>query len=124
MQSMAKMTTIRVSSSSIFARKALLRLGSIITTPGSSSSMCLFVIHRFVIGKDFQTRDVMVIAQHQSLLTSGYSLTVNMNWFSNYIELRKFLVQRPSLNTFNCHYFDAFIRNWSQLRPVRQSGRH
>ena len=36
MQSMAKMTTIRVSSSSIFARKALLRLASIITIPEPS----------------------------------------------------------------------------------------
>ena len=49
MQSMAKMTTIRVSRSSIFARKALLRLASIITKPESSSSMCLFIVDRFVI---------------------------------------------------------------------------
>ena len=60
MQSMAKMTTIRVSSSSIFARKALLRLASIITIPEPSPSMCLFIVHRFVIftPKDFETRDV------------------------------------------------------------------
>ena len=49
MQSMAKMTTIRVSRISIFARKALLRLASIITKPESSSSMCLFIVDRFVI---------------------------------------------------------------------------
>ena len=61
MQSMAKMTTIRVSSSSILARKALLRLVSIITIPDPRPSMCLlFIIHRFVIftRKDFQTRDL------------------------------------------------------------------
>ena len=58
MQSMAKMTTIRVSSSSIFARKALLWLASIITIPEPSPSMCLFIIHKFVTftPKNFETR--------------------------------------------------------------------
>merc|ERR1712037_269646 len=65
MQSMAKMTTIRVSSSSIFARKALLRLASIITIPEPSP---LVNVTSFISSKILQHTFLSTLLFHKLIL--------------------------------------------------------